>query len=59
MCSSIIRKVSQLKINSALTGAIKLPFRKLNSILCAQVGRPAHHLHGVHVGVNEGGDAVA
>jgi hypothetical protein len=30
-----------VKINGALAGAIKLPFRKLNLILCAQVSRPA------------------
>jgi len=51
MCSSIVGKVSRLKINSWLAGTIKLLFRKLNSILCAQVERRTRD---VHVGVNEG-----
>jgi hypothetical protein len=31
-----------LKIGSWLAGAIKLPFRKINSILCEQVWRDPH-----------------
>jgi hypothetical protein len=36
-----------LKISSWLAGAIKLPFRKINSILCERVWRDPH------IGMNE------
>ena len=36
-----------MKINNRLAGTIKLPFRKLNSVLCEQVWRDPH------VGVKE------
>jgi hypothetical protein len=34
--------VARLKISSRLAGAIKLPFRKINSVLCEQVWRDPH-----------------
>jgi hypothetical protein len=47
LCFHHRETVLRLKISSWLAGAIKLPFRKINSILCEQVRRDPHF------GVNE------